>query len=151
MCYFLFRCVYLQPLLLEAVFPWQQQPTGRLVVVSRSLNLRLDLCGPSGPAAVYGCLSADTNVPHPNTPEQIKKKDINPSRRYVLIRRAVPRASEEAAKRKEGGRERERDTLAWIQDKWNCTDAESRLPGPANTPDPDLSSAAAAPSPTSLQ
>lgn len=49
MCYFLFRCVYLQPLLLlEAVFPWQQRPTGRLVVVSRSLNLRLDLCGPSG-------------------------------------------------------------------------------------------------------
>lgn len=73
------------------------------------------------------------NVPPPNTQSRSEqadhdwptaakhtrthrlKKDINPSRRYVLIRRAIPRGSEETAERKEGG-ERERDTLAWIQE-----------------------------------
>lgn len=43
---------------------------------------------------------------------QIKKGDINPSRRYVLISTVIPSTSEEEAERGEGWRERNTSTLA---------------------------------------
>lgn len=42
------------------------------------------------------------HIPH-SVHRLIKKIDINPSRRYVLISTAIPRTSEETAKRKERG------------------------------------------------
>lgn len=38
-----------------------------------------------------------------------KKRDINPSRRYVLISTAIPRPSEETVRRKDDGRGGERE------------------------------------------
>lgn len=63
-----------------------------------------------------------TSQRQPNTPELRVKKDINPSRRYVLIRRAIPEpARRRPSEGRRRGRERrgeggERDTLAWIQE-----------------------------------
>lgn len=55
-----------------------------------------------------------TNLTHTHTYNTNKKRDINPSSRYVLISTVIPNTSEEAAKRKEGqrregGMERQRE------------------------------------------
>lgn len=96
------------------------------------------------------------NVPPPNTQSRSEqadhdwptaakhtrthrlKKDINPSRRYVLIRRAIPRGSEETAERKEGG-ERERHVSMDPGNKGNCTDLKkATATGPVHTRHHDL-------------
>lgn len=61
--------------------------------------------------------SHPTQVSHPHTLNQtlitdMKKRDINPSRRYVLISTVIPSTSEEAVKRKDGkteGRDGEKE------------------------------------------